>query len=92
MRIIREAVGDMEAVYKVSDEGEVSFTLVPAGSDELFYEKCRPDPLVQIFCTGDASAPGFAAGETRHNSGLTMAMKYVSQYLPWCTGFMADQQ
>ena len=79
VRIIREKMNDMEAVYKISDEGQVAFTIVPAGSDELYFEKCGISPMIQLSCTGDATSVGFAAGETRHNSELTMSMRYVSQ-------------
>ena len=63
----------------IDDSGQVSFTIVPAVGGELFLYKIKPDPLVQISCTGDATSIGFAAGETRHNSALTMSMKFVSQ-------------
>ncbi|MBR4574457.1 MAG: alpha-galactosidase [Lachnospiraceae bacterium] len=79
MKIKRIQLNDMEAVYLFSEEGAVSFSLVPQGGDELFFEKGGADPLVQISCTGDATSIGFAAGETRHNSALTMSLKYVSQ-------------
>ncbi|MBQ6575882.1 MAG: hypothetical protein IJL90_07240, partial [Lachnospiraceae bacterium] len=79
MKIKRIQLNDMEAVYLISEEGAVSFSLVPQGGDELFFEKGGADPLVQISCTGDATSIGFAAGETRHNSALTMSLKYVSQ-------------
>ena len=72
-------LNDMEAVYRINEDGQVSFSLVPKDSREVFLDKGRVDPLVQISCTGDASSIGFAAGETRHNSALTMSMKYVSQ-------------
>ena len=78
-RIIREPVSDMEAVYIIHESGQVSFSLIPADGREVYFEKIRPDPLIQISCTGDASTLGFAAGETRHNSAMTMSMKYVSQ-------------
>ncbi|MCR5687707.1 MAG: alpha-galactosidase [Lachnospiraceae bacterium] len=77
--IVRIPVGDMEAVYIISASGEVSFTIVPNCGKETFFEKCRPDPLVQISCTGDAPSIGFCAGETRHDSALTMSMRYESQ-------------
>ena len=72
-------LNDMEAVYRINEDGQVSFSLVPKDSREVFLDKGIVDPLVQISCTGDASSIGFAAGETRHNSALTMSMKYVSQ-------------
>lgn len=72
-------VNDMNAVYVISDEGQVSFSIVPKDHKEPLWEKGGPDPLVQISCTGDSSVPGFAAGMTRHNSGMTMSFKYVSQ-------------
>ncbi len=78
-KLIRIPVNDMEAVYMISDEGQVSFTLIPQGKEEVFFEKGKPDPLIQISCTGDASSIGFAAGETRHDSVLTMSMIFVSQ-------------
>ena len=78
-KLIKIPVSDMLAVYKISGEGQVSFTVVPNGERELFFDKAGADPLVQISCTGDASSIGFSAGETRHNSALTMSMKYVSQ-------------
>lgn len=79
VRIIREKMNDMEAVYKISDEGQVAFTIVPSGSDDFYFEKCGISPMIQISCTGDATSVGFVAGETRHNSELTMSMRYVSQ-------------
>ena len=78
-RIIRIPTGDMEAVYRINEDGQVSFTLVPEGDVQLFPEKGKADPLVQISCTGDATSIGFEAGLTRHNSALTMSMRYVSQ-------------
>ena len=79
LNIKRILLNDMEAVYLISDDGSVSFTMVPADSQELYFDKSGPDPLVQISCTGDVSSIGFAAGQTRHNSALTMSMKFVSQ-------------
>ena len=79
IKIIKIPVNDMEAVYSVSEAGQVSFMMVPKEEEELYFKKGNPDPLVQISCTGDASSIGFCAGETRHNSALTMSMKYVSQ-------------
>ena len=72
-------VNDMNAVYVISDEGQVSFSIVPKDHGEPSWDKGGTDPLIQISCTGDSSVPGFAAGMTRHNSGLTMSFKYVSQ-------------
>ena len=69
----------MEAVYVISGSGQVSFMMAPKDRKDLCLEKGNPDPLIQISCTGDASSIGFCAGETRHNSALTMSMKYVSQ-------------
>ena len=79
IKINRIPVNDMEAVYIIHESGEVSFSLVPEGSGDLYFEKIHPDPMVQVSCTGDASSLGFAAGETRHNSAMTMSMKYISQ-------------
>lgn len=80
-RVKKYLIGDMEVVYCFNEEGKVSFSIVPAGSlkSEQYYEKGNLDPLVQISCLGDSSCPGFTAGETRHNCGLTMSMKYESQ-------------
>lgn len=72
-------INDMNAVYVISGEGGVSFSIVPAGFKEPVWDKGGTDPLIQISCTGDSSVPGFAAGMTRHNSGMTMSFKYVSQ-------------
>ncbi len=72
-------VNDMNAVYVISGEGEVSFSIVPKDHGEPAWDKGGADPLIQISCTGDSSVPGFAAGMTRHNSGMTMSFKYVSQ-------------
>ncbi|MBR4670121.1 MAG: alpha-galactosidase [Butyrivibrio sp.] len=80
-KLIREPMNDMEAVYIIEETGKVSFTLLPAGEEELFWNKIKPDPLIQISCTGDATCIGFEAGETRHNSAMTMAMKYSSQVI-----------
>ena len=70
---------DMDAVFILSSKGQVSFSLVPAGSQSAAWEKGGADPLVQISCTGDSSCPGFSAGMTRHNSGMTMSFTYDSQ-------------
>lgn len=78
-KIITIPLNDMNAVYLISEEGQVSFSLVPKDHKEPSWGKGRPDPLVQISCTGDSSVLGFAAGMTRHNSGMTMSFKYVSQ-------------
>ena len=71
-------MGDMNAVYVINNERQVSFSIVPASFGEPKWEKGGADPLVQISASGDASIIGFAAGMTRHNSALTMSMKYVS--------------
>ncbi len=55
------SLGDMSAVYVIYPEGQVSFSLIPSDISEANWEKGRPDPLIQISCTGDASSPGFAA-------------------------------
>ena len=81
----RIAINDMETVFLISEKGAVSFSLIPKEKNgiqsgrELFFEKAGPDPLVQISVTGDASCPGFAAGETRHNSAFTGSLKFLSQ-------------
>ncbi len=72
-------INDMNAVYVTDDEGHVSFCLVPASFGEPKWDKGGADPADQISVTGDASGLGFNAGQTRHNSGLTMSMRYVSQ-------------
>ena len=71
-------LGDMNGIYIISEEGRVSFSILPNNEDALSLDKINEDPLVQISCTGDSSGLGFSAGETRHNSGLTMDMKYES--------------
>ncbi len=78
-QVITVPFGDMNGIYIISEDKKVSFTIVPGCSENIFPEKITEDPLVQVSCTGDSSAPGFCAGETRHNSGLTMSMRYVSQ-------------
>jgi len=77
--IRRITFNDMDAVYIIDEDGTVGFSMVPAGCDKAKFEKGEVDPLVQISCTGDIARSGFEAGETRHGSGLTMSMKYVSQ-------------
>jgi len=72
-------IGDMNVVYIIDKDDRVSFSIVPDKCSESKWDKGGADPLVQISCTGDNSIIGFAAGMTRHNSGLTMSMKYVSQ-------------
>ncbi|MCR5735776.1 MAG: alpha-galactosidase [Lachnospiraceae bacterium] len=81
-------VNDMDLVYIINEDKQVSFTLVPesrAGEKEvipggeLFFEKGGANPLVQISCTGDAAPSGFAAGMSHHNSALTMAMRFGDQ-------------
>lgn len=77
--IVKIKIEDMEAVYGIAENGQVSFLLVPFGAKECFFEKGNADPLIQISCTGDASSIGFCAGETRHNSAFTRSFTYVSQ-------------
>lgn len=79
-KIIKVPFNDMTAVYIISEEGHVGFTLVPIeDADAVTLDKGNIHPLVQLSITGDSSSLGFAAGESRHNSGLTMSLKYVSQ-------------
>lgn len=78
-RIIRIPLSDMEAVYRISEDGQVAFTLVPGNAGDCCFDHGRIDAAVQISCTGDATSIGFCAGETRHNSALTCSMKYDSQ-------------
>ena len=73
------SVNDMDAVYTLSPKGQLSFSLIPASRSDAVWEKGKEDPLVQISTTGDSSCPGFAAGMTRHNSGMTMSFCYDSQ-------------
>ena len=72
-------LNDMYAVYVIDPEGHVSFSIVPKKHKNPSWEKGSADPVVQISCTGDPSCPGFSAGMTRHNSGMTMSFRYVSQ-------------
>ncbi len=78
---IRIPISDMEAVYLIAPSGQVSFSLLPAGEEGEDFDSIRPDPLIQISAVGDATSIGFAAGETRHNSALTMSMVYESQII-----------
>lgn len=78
-RISRISFDDMEAVYIIDEEGRVGFSIIPKGEMRVGFEKGHVDPMVQLSVTSDSSALGFVAGETRHNSGLTMSLKYVSQ-------------
>ena len=78
-RLIRIPISDMEAVYIISPNGQVSFSLIPSGEENVYFDLKGADPLVQISVTGDATSIGFAAGETRHNSALTMSMIYEDQ-------------
>ena len=73
------SVNDMNAVYTLSPTGQLSFSLIPANRQGAVWEKGKADPLVQVSSTGDSSCPGFAAGMTRHNSGMTMSFCYESQ-------------
>ncbi|MBR4993896.1 MAG: alpha-galactosidase [Lachnospiraceae bacterium] len=78
-KIIKTAFGDMTGIYVVSENGAVSFTMAPANEENIHFNKCEDDSLVQVSCTGDVSSFGFCAGETRHFSGLTSSMKFESQ-------------
>ncbi|MCR5733079.1 MAG: alpha-galactosidase, partial [Lachnospiraceae bacterium] len=77
--IKRIPINDMILIYIFDEEEKVSFTIVPKDKESVPFEKGGANPLVQISCTGDASSPGFAAGMTRHNSELTMSMRFESQ-------------
>ncbi|MBP5596588.1 MAG: hypothetical protein J6Y02_14475, partial [Pseudobutyrivibrio sp.] len=57
-------LGDMNGIYIISEEGRVSFSILPDNEAALFLDKINEDPLVQISCTGDSSGLGFSAGET----------------------------
>ncbi|MBQ7582729.1 MAG: alpha-galactosidase, partial [Lachnospiraceae bacterium] len=78
-KIIKIPMEDMEAVYRIAENGQVSFLLVPLHTQKCRFDKGKADPMVQISCTGDASSIGFCAGETRHNSALTLSFSYDSQ-------------
>lgn len=78
------SLGDMQAIFPVNEEGRAGFLLIPsvdldASDKDIHLEKGWITPMVQLSVTGDSSDIGFAAGETRHNSGLTMSMKYAGQ-------------
>lgn len=89
-KIIQIPFNDMTAVYIITEENQVGFSMVPKnnGLHNLTFDKGTIHPLVQISITGDASSLGFAAGESRHNSALTMSMKYVSQEVTDCENGM----
>lgn len=81
-KIVKVDFNDMNAVYIISKDGQVGFSVVPSAvnnQETADFQKGRIDPLVQLSVTGDASSIGFAAGETRHNSALTMSLHFVSQ-------------
>ncbi|MCR5670999.1 MAG: alpha-galactosidase [Butyrivibrio sp.] len=74
------SLGDMNAVYLTSPQGQVSFSIVPTSrSNGTLWDKGNPDPMIQISCLGDSTSSGFAAGMTRHNSGMTMSFSYQDQ-------------
>ena len=75
-------LGDINAVYLISSQGQVSFSMVPTSrSDRTLWDKGSSDPMVQVSCLGDSSSIGFAAGMTRHNSGMTMSLAYEDQHV-----------
>lgn len=73
-------LGDMAAVYLLSDDGNAALGLIPAGRlGDAAWEKGAPDPMAQFSIAGDAACPGFAAGLTRHDCSTATGLKYLGQ-------------
>ena len=77
----REALGDMEASYWLSEDGgAVGFELNPAGLEARRAEKRQDaDPLVQLRLRGDDFPFGFANGHTLRNGASARRFRYQGQ-------------
>ena len=60
----REMLGDMEAFWWLSEDGQVRLELTPTGREAGRCAKRQSDSLVQLHLRGDAFPFGFACGHT----------------------------
>ena len=75
----REMLGDMEAFWWLSEDGQVRLELNPTGREAGRRAKRQSDSLVQLHLRGDAFPFGFACGHTMRNSASIRRFKYESQ-------------
>lgn len=74
------ALGDLAAVYLLTEGGNVGLGLAPARRRrDAEWDKGAVDPMAQFSVAGDAACPGFAAGLTRHDSSTALGLRYVRQ-------------
>ena len=56
-RLIRIPISDMEAVYIISPNGQVSFSLIPSGEENVYFDLKGADPLVQYLLCWVSTRP-----------------------------------
>ena len=73
--------GDMVLSYITDEEGCVSMTIVPAGTEgKILRKEYRPEPLVQIHARCDQFTNGYGNGSTLACTPASEALKLVSQH------------
>lgn len=75
----RELLGDMEALWMLSEDGRARLELNPAGRENRRREKRLSDSLVQLRLRGDAAPFGFANGHTMRNGASVERFRYEGQ-------------
>lgn len=75
----RETLGDMEAFWWLSEDGQARLELNPAGWEKRRREKRQADSLAQLRLRGDAFPFGFANGHTMRNSASLERFRYDGQ-------------
>lgn len=74
----RTSIGDMTAVYYLSEEDSVEFVLIPQ-EDNSQPPQGAVDSLVQLKAEGDAFPYGFANGCTMRNCETVLRLRYHTQ-------------
>ena len=73
-------LGDMEALYWLSEDGVVSWQLNPAGWEaKRRGKRLDPESLIQVRLRGDDFGPGFGNGHTLRNGGSIARFRYAWQ-------------
>ena len=75
----RETLGDMEAFWWLSEDGQVRLELNPEGLEDGRRAKRQSDSLVQVRLRGDAFPFGFAGGHTMRNGASIRRFRYEGQ-------------
>ena len=76
----RYTLGDMLLAFRLDEEGHMSMTLLPAGTEGQLQEKdYRPESLAQLHAEGDPFPNGYGNGITLAGTRASADFHFVSQ-------------